>query len=54
MVLSKTPTSQCVELLAIELKSLQNEEIWFSRWPVMQRMIDRAEEWTSQTLLDTY
>ena len=47
MPLPKTnPTVFCREFIKRELKEFQEKRIWMSYWPVMERMIARADELT--------
>ncbi|WP_422473663.1 hypothetical protein [Endozoicomonas sp. ALB032] len=38
------PTVFCKGFIEWELKTYQEEKIWMSYWPVMKRMLDRADE----------
>ncbi|MCD9504754.1 hypothetical protein GLP37_21565 [Photobacterium phosphoreum] len=45
MMLPKTtPTAFCQAFIERELESNKSKPIWMSYWPVMERMIDRADE----------
>lgn len=47
MLLPKNnPTIFCKAFIARELKEYQEKNIWMSYWPVMERLIDRANELT--------
>lgn len=45
MMLPKTtPTAFCQAFIERELENNKSKSIWMSYWPVMERMIDRADE----------
>lgn len=43
---TSSPTAFCKAFIERELKSNEQEKIWMTYWPVMERMIERADELT--------
>ncbi|MCL1082974.1 hypothetical protein [Shewanella psychromarinicola] len=43
---TNSPTAFCKAFIERELKSNRQGHIWMTYWPVMERMIERADELT--------